>query len=267
MQAASVDLSPETREFYVRTLRRLEDSGVPFLVGGAYALAILAGIVRHTKDLDVFVRPEDRDRTLGALAEAGYRTEVTFPHWLAKAHDSSGHLVDVIYSSGNAEARVDSEWFEHAIPGEVFGVSVRLCPAEEMLWSKAFVMERERFDGADMAHLLRSRAHDLDWPRLLRRFGPHGRLLLCYLLLFGYIYPSERHHVPAWVLRELVGHVQAEIEGPAPSKRVCYGTLISREQFLVDIQHWGYADARREPRGHMTADDVALWTDAIWTKK
>ena len=34
----------------------LNESGVPFLVGGAYALAKHAGIERHTKDLDIFVR-------------------------------------------------------------------------------------------------------------------------------------------------------------------------------------------------------------------
>jgi hypothetical protein len=39
-----------------------------------------------------------------------------------------------------------------------------------MIWSKAFVMERERFDGADVAHLLRSMGPRLDWDRILRRF-------------------------------------------------------------------------------------------------
>ena len=30
-----------------------------------------------------------------------------------------------------------------------------VVPAEEMIWSKAFIQERERFDGADIHHLLR----------------------------------------------------------------------------------------------------------------
>ena len=84
-------------------------------------------------------------------------------------------FVDVIFSSGNGVARVDEEWFERAVAEEVLGYPTRLIPAEEMIWSKAFVQERERFDGADIAHLIRSRGEGLDWERLLRRFGRHWR--------------------------------------------------------------------------------------------
>ena len=61
MDLAPVGLNPRTRAFYVRTLAVLNEAGVPFLVGGAYALAKHAGIERHTKDLDIFVRRNDRD--------------------------------------------------------------------------------------------------------------------------------------------------------------------------------------------------------------
>jgi hypothetical protein len=43
-----------------------------------------------------------------------------------------------------------------------------------MIWSKAFIMERERFDGADVMHLIHENANRLDWNRLLERFGQHG---------------------------------------------------------------------------------------------
>ncbi len=79
MEIAPVELSPGTRNFYVRTLTALNEEGVPFLVGGAFALAKHAGIERHTKDLDIFVYRDDRDRILQTLAAAGYRTEVPFP--------------------------------------------------------------------------------------------------------------------------------------------------------------------------------------------
>ena len=61
MDLAPVGLNPKTRAFYVRTLAVLNEAGVPFLVGGAYALAKHAAIERHTKDLDIFVRTDDRD--------------------------------------------------------------------------------------------------------------------------------------------------------------------------------------------------------------
>jgi len=42
-----------------------------------------------------------------------------------------------------------------------------------MIWSKAFIMERDRYDGADIAHIIRTCGKGLDWSRLLHRFGSH----------------------------------------------------------------------------------------------
>jgi hypothetical protein len=260
-----VELDHGTRDFYVRTLALLNEAGIPYLVGGAYALATLAGIERHTKDMDIFVRQRDCDQVLRALRAAGYRTEVTYPHWLAKAWVVE-RFVDVIYRSGNGVAEVDDEWFAHALDAEVFEIPVRLCPAEEIIWSKGFVLERERFDGADIAHLIRARGAEFDWHRLIRRFATHWRVLLSHLILFGYIYPSERGTVPPWVIRELSECLRQETEARAPVERVCQGTLLSREQYLVDVGIWGYADARLQPRGPMTAEEITHWTAAITAK-
>jgi hypothetical protein len=255
-------LSPETAAFYRRAVRLLDEAAVPFLVGGAYALAHYTGIIRHTKDFDVFVRPADCCRVLDLFAAAGYRSELTFPHWLGKVH-ADGDFVDVIFSSGNGVATIDDGWFSHAEAAEVVGVPVRLCPVEETIWSKAFVVERERYDGADVNHLLRARGAALDWPRLLDRFGPNWRVLLSHLVLFGFAYPSERGQVPAWVLRDLLGRLEAEVEAPPSAERVCQGTLLSREQYLADVREGGYRDARLGPDGTMSARDVRRWTDAI----
>ena len=165
-------LTPETIAFYRGGLHTLAGSGIPFLVGGAYALQHYTGIVRHTKDFDIFVRPADAERTLRALGDAGYRTERTHPHWLGKAFADDA-FVDVIYRSGNGLCEVDDDWFEHAVPEEVLGVRVGLCPPEEVVWAKAFIMERERYDGADIAHLLHANAEHLDWAGLVERFGPN----------------------------------------------------------------------------------------------
>src|SRR4051812_993502 len=165
--------APATLHFYRKALSVLQESAVPFLVGGAYALAPYTGIVRHTKDLDVFVRAAHAGPALEALARAGYETEITFAHWLGKARHR-GDFIDVIFNSGNALCPVDDDWFEHATEGKVLGAAVRLIPPEEMLWQKAYLMERERFDGADVLHLIRALGPELDWHRLLARFGPYG---------------------------------------------------------------------------------------------
>jgi hypothetical protein len=261
---SQVELSPETRAFYRRVIDILVQAGVPFLVGGAYALARYAGVVRHTKDLDVFLRLRDCPRALEACATQGYRAELTYSHWLGKVISGEA-FVDLIFSSGNALIEVDDAWFTHAVPAEVLAKPVLLCPVEEMIWSKTFVMERERYDGADIAHLLRACAGRLDWQRLLRRFGPHWRLLLANLILFGYIYPTERRSIPETVLQELLHRVHQEQHDPAPAVPVCQGTLLSREQYLTDVDCWEYQDARLLPRGHMTAQAIASWTAAIGT--
>src|SRR5262249_50329766 len=175
-------LDAEKRCVYVKALETLRESAVEFMVGGAHALAPYAGIVRDTKDLDIFLRRSDCETALAALRAAGFATELTFSHWLAKAH-SDDHSVDLIFSSGNGVAPVDDDWFTHAVAGRVFGVPTLLCPPEEMIWSKAFIMERERYDGADVAHLLLACGARLDWQRLLARFGRHWRVLLSHLVL------------------------------------------------------------------------------------
>jgi hypothetical protein len=252
----------DTNAFYRRTLHVLSDARVPFLVGGSHAILNYTGIVRETKDFDVFVRQGDLDGALNALREAGYHTEITFPHWLAKARQGND-VVDLVFSSGNGVCRVDDAWFQHASEADVLGMPVKIAPVEELLWQKAYVMERERYDGADVAHILRTCAESLDWDRVMQRFEPHWQLLLSHLVMFAFIYPSERHRIPARVMGGLVDRLQREMNDPPTEDRVCRGTLTSRAQYLLDIGRYGYEDARLSPRGNMSPEDAVYWTWAI----
>jgi hypothetical protein len=252
----------DAREFYRQTMEALNEAGLPYLAGGGYALAHYTAVERETKDFDIFVRREEYDAIMKVLAQRGYHTELTFPHWLGKATCEHGY-VDVIFNSGNGVARVDDGWFKHACEGEAFGVPVKLCPVEEMIWSKAFIMERERYDGADILHLILACAEQIDWPRLVTRFDAHWRVLFSHLCLFGFVYPSERNRIPEWVMIGLIGRLDRETRSAPPQEKKCQGTLLSREQYLVDVQRWGLADARHTDVSDMTSDDVVLWTRAI----
>ncbi|MDC0722354.1 nucleotidyltransferase family protein [Nannocystis bainbridge] len=251
-------VDPHARAFYVRTMIALTNAEVPFMVGGAYAFARYTSIERHTKDLDIFVLPEDAERTLEVLAAEGFACDMAYPHWLGKCHCGED-FVDVIFSSGNAVARVDEQWFAHAPRDMVLGQSVLLVPPEEMVWSKAFIMERERFDGADVAHVLRSCADQLDWDRLVERFGEHFRVLLSHLILFGFIYPGEQSKIPDRVMRDMLDRLRRD---GYDQTSVCKGTLLSRQQYLTDIDLWDLADARLEEHW-MSREDIAHWTAAI----
>lgn len=250
-----------SRLFYRDAMEVLNRANVPFLVGGAFAFIHQAGIDKSTKDLDLFARPADVQRLLEACAAAGYETELVFSHWLAKIRSPEG-FIDVIFSSGNGVAVVDDDWFAHAIFGEVLAVPVKIAPAEETLWSKAFVMERERYDGADVSHLILALGERLDWNRVLNRFGPHWRVLLSHLILFGFIYPTARSRVPSRVMQELLRRLKLELELADAGDPVCYGTLLSWSQYLGDVLGGTFRDARVRPYGNLSAEEVARWTSA-----
>ena len=256
------DLDDKKKDFYRRSIDVLDAARVPFLVGGAYATELYTGLSRKTKDFDVFVMRADVERALDAFRAAGYRAEFTFPHWLGKAFEGD-EFIDVIHSSGNGIAPVDELWFEHAREGVVFDRKVRLAPPEESIWSKAYIMERERYDGADVAHLIEAMGSEMDWRRLVGRFGEHWRVLYAHLVLVGYIYPGRRDVIPAWVMRTLSDRLNAEINDVPLETDVCRGTVLSRAQYLSDVTGKDLADGRLMPWGLMTAEEIEQWTEAI----
>lgn len=250
-------------QFYKDALGALISGDIPFLLGGAYAYECYTEVHRDTKDLDIFVKLVDCERTLELLQKGGYCTEMTY-HWLAKAYKGRW-FIDIIFSSANGICKVTDEWFEHAVidSGNAFDLTIRLMPVEEMIWSKAFIMEKERFDGGDINHLIRSHGVTLNWKRLLKLFGPYWRVLLSHLIMFGFVYPYEHSRcIPSWVIEELTSRLlkeQREIN-TGSRKKVCNGTLVSRAQYLKDIMDWDYIDGRLE---YLTKDDIQKWTAEI----
>ena len=119
---------------------------------------------------------------------------------------------------------------------------------------------------ADINHLLRASAADLDWQRLLRRFGEHWPVLLSHLILFGYVYPAEARNVPPAVWRTLLDRAGTELGAPDDAEGICRGPFMSRAQYLIDLEAWGYRDPRLHANGGpMTRREVRDWTDAIDT--
>ncbi|MGC4121155.1 MAG: hypothetical protein QM765_42575 [Myxococcales bacterium] len=237
-----------------QALEALSADRVPYVVAGAYAMREYTGIYRDTKDLDLFCKRSDCDRVLASLARVGFRVERTDPLWLAKGFAADGEFVDVIFSSGNGVAEVDDGWFARARQGTVLGMRAPLAPPEDIIWSKAYVMERERYDGADVQHIVRACAPTLDWAYLLERLRAHPEVLLAHLLLFRFSFPGDAAKVPEWVLDTLTDAVR--LPPPVSYERVCRGTLLSAVQYEPDLRA-GLEDARplevsawRTYRGH-----------------
>ena len=63
-------------------------------------------------------------------------------------------------------------------------------------------------------------------------------------------------------MENLITRLRSETRTAGP-EQLCRGTLLSRQQYLVDVQEWGFLDARLEERVQMDEKDIADWTDAI----
>ncbi len=234
--------TPEQADVYRQALHALNDAGVPYLVAGALAKYAYTGIWRDTKDLDLFLKADDLNRALAVLAEAGFETEIEFPHWLAKARRDP-YFVDLIFGMGHGRLHVEESWFEEKRPFAIAGVDVFLLPPEELFVSKTFVIERYRCDVADLLHLILRTKGQLNWQRILTLLSNQRDLLLCHLLLFNYVYPGRSEYLPQGLITDLFTDVHQRWQKPMAAERF-RGTLLDPHSFVVDVESWGYNDSR-----------------------
>ncbi len=196
---------------YSGVLHTLAERTLPFLVGGAFALAHYTGIERHTKDLDLFIHRDDFVRIRHALQRAGYHCEMDAPHWLAKVLRGSGRRPDLQFgeradSGGRRLVRPCAARQDPRLDSQA-GASGRMHPVQGVR------------DGARA--LRRSGCRPPD-PRLRcsnRLAAPGatssartGACCSATLVLFGFIYPGERELVPTWVLDELCERLLRETQ-------------------------------------------------------
>jgi hypothetical protein len=152
----------------------------------------------------------------------------------------------VIFASGNGTMPVTEEWFAQAQETTLFGMTVRMLSPTELIWSKAFIQLRHRYDGADIVHVILKQHEHIDWHRLLRHLEPYWEVLLMHLLNFRWVYPSERDHVPQWLMDELLDRLKHQRELPPPQMKVCRGRMFSRADYEQAISEWGFADVGGE---------------------
>ena len=236
--------APEAQTCYRGAIHHLLEASVPFAVSGGFAFHHHTGIWRTTKDLDLVISPDHVPGAFKVLLDEGFETYVQDPVWLAKARRGD-YFVDLITGVGNATLTVEQSWIDRAAEDEVLGIRCKVLCVEEMIASKLFVTRRERFDGADIAHLLRSRARDLDWDRLRELTASHLQMLYWYLVLFAYIYPTQIRDVPQHVWRDLHNDFAGLVINP-PEDQPFRGSLVDPKMFAIDVNEWGERDLYRE---------------------
>ncbi len=235
----SVIKNRKEEAFYRYSISILNRERIPFMVGGTYAFTAHTGIVRPTKDLDIFCKAGDYLKILNILENKGYKTEITDPRWIAKAF-YNGFFIDIIFASRSDMANVDDAWFSRAPSAIIFEQPVKIIPAEELIWSKSYVQHREKYDGADVNHLILKKGRDIDWHYLLNRMEAHWEILFSHIINFRFVYPSERSIIPRWFMEEMLSRVKAQLDAPEPQGKITRGHLIAHKQYDIDTQEWGF---------------------------
>lgn len=200
--------------------RAAEEVRVPFLLGGAMALATYTGRWRNTKDIDFFVRPENRDRLVGALRDAGfedYFEQLPYDRtWIFRGW-RNGVILDVIWDLPNHRVDVDDAWFAWARPVRLRDQHFRAIPIEELIRVKLYVMQRERCDWVDVLNALAGSFEVIDWDHLIARAGRDEALVQAVLVIFNWLCPGRAAALPPvlrrrFALEEIGTSEPAEME-------------------------------------------------------
>lgn len=230
----------EAQAYYTEVLQLLNANNLNYMLGGGFAMYQFTGIDRDTKDLDIFCKASEYPKILKLMAESGFETELTDVRWLAKIKKDD-HYIDIIFDTVNNICKVDDTWYDHAITGDYNGVPVKFIPAEELIWCKLYVQNRERYDGADINHIILRHGQQLDWKRILFRMDQHWHLLLSQFLIFQFVYPADYHEIlPHWLFDELLQRAAEQYDLPSAVEKVCRGPVIDQTQYEVDIKEWNY---------------------------
>lgn len=193
------------------TVEALEDAGLKYLFIGGIASGGL-GRPRSTHDIDVFVRPEDAELALRALAKKGFRTEKTDPFWLYKGFKEN-ILVDIIFKS-KGEIYMDTELYQRSTTAEFHGKQLRLVAPEDLVIIKA-AAHSELTPGHWHDALALLTHATIDWDYLLRRARRAPRRLLSLLI---YAQASDIF-VPMSVIHQLYRSCFGDLPAQAPEQQ------------------------------------------------
>lgn len=224
---------------YSEVMRSACATHVPFAIGGSQAMSLYVGRLRRSKDLDIYVKPSDRDELISMLTAMGfgdyYETKAYDRQWIYRAVKGES-IVDVIWSMANQRTEVDDGWLTRGMQVDIEGCRVRLIPLEEMLWSKLYVLQRDRCDWPDILNLLDAVHSRLDWRHLLNRLEEDKPLLSAILHIYTWLRPDASRRIPPWVWLEL-GHAEGDFDAGQTSHRAS----------LLDTRPW-FLSAGTEPK-------------------
>lgn len=225
---------------YREVLSRAQQLGIPFGLGGGFAYSYYVKRWRDTKDIDLYILPETRDTMVDVLGQAGfydYYVKLAYDRrWIYRGY-RDGLITDLIWAMANQRTQVDLEWLTRGPRIQIRDITLNVIPVEELIWSKLYVLQRDRSDWPDVLAILYVQGEHLDWDRLLGRLDDDARLLGGVLNVLAWMCPDQTARMPAWVL-DRVG-----VRLPTES---CDCIRERRRVELLDSRDWFAPAARSE---------------------
>jgi hypothetical protein len=143
----------------------LRDADLEFALAGSVA-CWARGAPQSRNDLDFVVAPEDAERALQALEEAGMRGERPPEGWLLKAWDEDT-LVDLIFApSGIADVR---DLLSRAEIVSVAALDVPVVHLDDVMVMKLFAFDEHSCDYAGILAIARAVREQVDWAAVRAR--------------------------------------------------------------------------------------------------
>jgi hypothetical protein len=199
-------MTPDQWEVYLSAINAVRSTGINFMLGGGFALAAYTGRWRDTKDIDLYVHPNDADTAKEALLKAGFSDYYSIlPYdrkWIYRS-TKKDFLVDIIWAMANQRAQVDAQWFKRGRMITIRGEQLKIMPMEEFMWCKLYIMQRDHCDWTDLFNLLYANGTHLDWDHLLMRVEEDTPLLRALLEIFGWLCPAAAKKLPSILWKKM----------------------------------------------------------------
>ena len=164
-----------------RSAAALRGAGVPFLLGGSLASWARGGPeTRH--DLDLMIKPEDVERAVAALTEAGMRFEDPPEEWLVKAYDGDT-LIDLIFAPKGIH--MDDQAMERGEVLSVLGMEMRVMALEDVLVTKLMALSEHALRYESLLAIARALRERIDWADVRTRTNSSPFARAFFVMLEG----------------------------------------------------------------------------------
>lgn len=222
-------IPPHDWELCRPIIRDAEEAGIPCGLGGGLAFSFFSCRRRNTKDVDLLIRPQDREKIIELLTKHGfedyYDQESYDRSWIYRGF-RDGVIFDVIWTLPNHRFEVDDDWFRRSISTNIHGQEIKLITMEDLIRVKLFVLQRKRSDWPDIMNLLYQQAENIQWRTLICLLDQDAPLLGALLQVYAWMCPTCAQAIPT----EVWGMIGLRVPNFEP--------VTEDRKFLLDTQDW-----------------------------